>query len=381
MVTGVQAAESEQSLVEAQDYLRSAEPKVLRRKLRAREQGTPKIPWLVAEPMDSLSDVFAPPTPPSDFSVVAADGSFIPPDRHSPMCYYVLNVGYAMLTYGRASDATLGAEVKFCHSEDDLYFDPQDKRIPMEGRRLGIRMDVDELLGLLNAASQGESPTVAVRDGSLILWQLQSKDEDRGFCQHYLEKYLAALDAFRQQDIPIVSYISLPGSHDVANSLRLMLCDRASGGCSRCAQETSEQRLCRFMGSVLDHTLFQGLLDPGERSDIFASQSEILTRYRDHRIQFFYLNVGGEVARIEAPAWVMQDRGMLELVHGVIYDQCRRGGGYPPYPPALIEAHEQAVISVADRRAVEDIVEQAVTAQGIFYLRSAKDRSKRSRGV
>jgi hypothetical protein len=47
----------------------------------------------------------------------------------------------------------------------------------------------------------------------------------------------------------------------------------------------------------------------------------------------------------------------------------------------LIEAHEQAVISTGDRQAVENMVEQALADKGIFYVRSAKDRSKRSRGV
>jgi len=159
-----------------------------------------------------------------------------------------------------------------------------------------------------------------------------------------------------------------------------MLCDYASG-CTRCPQDTADRRLCRMIGNVWDRQLFWGLLGRGERSDVFQSQSAILSHYGKHTIQFFYLNVGGEVARIEAPQWVLQDREMIDLVHGVVFDQCRRSGQYPPYPPALIEAHEQAVISTADRQAVEGLVERALAAQGIFYMRSAKDRSKRSRGV
>jgi hypothetical protein len=72
---------------------------------------------------------------------------------------------------------------------------------------------------------------------------------------------------------------------------------------------------------------------------------------------------------------------MLDLVHATIYDQCGRSGQHPPYPPVLIEAHEQAVISTGDRRMVEEMVERALAAQGIFYMRSAKDLSKKRRGV
>jgi hypothetical protein len=377
MVVDVPNITSDQQLVEAQDYLKRADPRVLQRKLQQRERGR-KIPWLVAQPIDTLAGTFPVPALPTDFSVVASDGSVIPPDRHSPVRYYVLNTGYAVLTYGRAPDAVLDSEEQFCFAEDELYFEPQGKRIPIEGTRLGIRMGVEELFGLLAAAAKAPRPIVAVRDGSLILWNLQSEDTD--LQKQYLSGFLGTLDRFCEADIPVTSYISFPGSHDVGNSLRLMLCDYPSG-CTRCPQETDEQRLCRLIGNVWDRQLFQGLLRRGERSDIFQSQSAILSRYGKHTIQFFYLNVGGEIARVEAPQWVMQDRETLDLVHGVVFDQCRRSGQYPPYPPALIEAHEQAVISTADRQAVEDMVEQVLAAKGIFYIRSAKDRSKRSRGV
>jgi len=131
----------------------------------------------------------------------------------------------------------------------------------------------------------------------------------------------------------------------------------------------------------LDRQLFEGLLQEGWRSDVFESTSAILEHYGSHRIQFFYLNVGGEIVRIEAPQWVMRDGRMLDLVHALIYDQCQRSPDYPPYPPALQEAHEQAVIATAERRLVEELVERALAEQGIVYARSAKDRSKRRRGV
>ena len=86
--------------------------------------------------------------------------------------------------------------------------------------------------------------------------------------------------------------------------------------------------------------------------------------------------MGGEVVRIEAPQWVMRDGKMVDLLHALVHDQCWRSPDYPPYPPALQEAHEQAVITTAERRLVEELAER-----GIVYARSAKDRSKRRRGV
>jgi hypothetical protein len=135
------------------------------------------------------------------------------------------------------------------------------------------------------------------------------------------------------------------------------------------------------MGLIRDRHIFEGLLEPGQRSDVFQSQSAILSDYRGHQIQFFYINVGGEISRVEAPQWVMSDPELVDLVHSTVYDQCRRSSQYPPYPSVLIEAHEQAVISTEDRRMVEVLVEQALAARGIYYMRSAKDASKKSRGV
>jgi hypothetical protein len=132
---------------------------------------------------------------------------------------------------------------------------------------------------------------------------------------------------------------------------------------------------------VYDYQAFD-FLEAGERSDIFESSSQILEGYgKEQRIQFFYLNVGGEIARIEAPQWVMGDETLLNLVHAVVYDQCQRSGAYPPYPPVLQEAHEQAVINTSDRRLIEQLVEEALQRQGIVYVRGAKDRSKRVRTI
>jgi hypothetical protein len=122
-------------------------------------------------------------------------------------------------------------------------------------------------------------------------------------------------------------------------------------------------------------------LDTGQRSELFASSSQILEQYGEHRIDFFYLNVGGEIARVEVPQWVRTNPDWLHFVHGAIVDQCRRSPGFPPYPPALQEAHEQAVITVTDRRVVEEMMERAMGQHGQKWVRSAKDDSKRRRGV
>ena len=158
----------------------------------------------------------------------------------------------------------------------------------------------------------------------------------------------------------------------MVNALRVWLCPTETRDCQRCSLSDELRKLCTYLGTVRDRHLFAGLLLEGERSEVFESSSAILEKYQDHRIRFFYVDVGGEIARLEAPAWVTEDEQMLNLLHAVVMDQCRRSGGYPSY---------QAVITTTDRRLVEQIVERALAEQGHPYVRSAKDRSKRTRAV
>jgi hypothetical protein len=147
--------------------------------------------------------------------------------------------------------------------------------------------------------------------------------------------------------------------------------------CDRCLRSPTVPP-CDALSGLLDRWLFEEVLGEGERSALFRSSHAILERYGPHHIWFCYLNVGQEIVRLEVPEWVAEDEEMCGLVQALVYDQCQRGQGYPP---ALQEAHEAAVISAADRRAVERLIEETLARQGIPYRRSQKDASKRRRGV
>lgn len=376
MAAAFVAEERGDLLRKARELLRTVDAEELRAKVRERRG---KFPWLVAIPVHTLSQTFAPPLPPTDFSVIASDGSSIPPDRHSSLRYYVVNTGHAVLTYGSQPNADLDSEGQLYFEDADLYISPDGRRIPIEGARLGVKMQVAELQAALKAVQMATDPMVVLRDGSLILWPLQNEEKD--VKEEFLGQFLKYLDGFRAASVPVVGYVSFTGSHDVVNVLRVSLCQDDPSDCEHCSLPKEQQALCRFLGTAWDRQLFEGVLSLGERSDVFESTSAILEHYGGHRIQFFYLNVGGEVVRIEAPQWVMRDGRMLDLVHALLCDQCQRSPDYPPYPPALQEAHEQAVITTAEGRLVEELVERALAERGRPYPRSAKDRSKRRRGV
>jgi hypothetical protein len=379
MIAHSQAQSIADQMQAACDLLRTTESARLRQVLRERERSD-RIPWLVATPRGEIGarhTVGSLPVP--DFSVLASDGSSIPPDRHSPLRFFLINVGLALLTYGRQPEAHLWARGRFASDQGDIYIRTEGRRIPLEGARLGLQMALDELLALGDAAQDraSNSPLVALRDGSLIFWALQSEEE--GVVSHFLPQMLDCLGRFRMAGIPIGSFISYPGAQDVANTLRLLICGRDPRNCGQCAGASGDERsLCRAVADFRDQALFARHLRPGERSTIFDSSSSILDRYGDQRVQFVYLHTGEEIARLEAPQWVMEDETMREFLLAAVMDQCRKGRGYPV---ALIEAHEQAVITTGERYLVEQMVEETLAGQGLVYTRSAKDRSKRERGI
>jgi hypothetical protein len=184
------------------------------------------------------------------------------------------------------------------------------------------------------------------------------------------------LNADRQ--LSLASYISFPRSTDVVNVLRVAVCPNSIPDCDTYCPPGKE-RDCDGLAGVRDRDLFMELLADGERSALFISPSKVVKEhYGDHRIYFFYLKSGDEIARVEIPQWVAENEGLLNLTHALTYDQCQRGGGYPV---ALSESHEQAVVSGADREYFWELVESSMIEGHLPDPVSAKSFSKRTRWV
>jgi hypothetical protein len=131
-------------------------------------------------------------------------------------------------------------------------------------------------------------------------------------------------------------------------------------------------------GAVLDRELFGELLvEPGQRSTLFYNL-ETAGAAPAREIAFFYLNTGEEIARIEVPGWVSGSAERLQLAYALVWDQARRGYGYPV---ALAEAHEQAVVGFDERAEFWYLLEEALVSLGLAPALSAKNRAKRLRAV
>ena len=347
---------------------------------------TARTSWLLARPEAVFQATAAAPDPPADYTVVASDGSFILPDRHSLARFFVINIGKVVLRYGSSPFAEIDAEPSMFFREEELFVPDHIRRIPVNGAVLGFKRAAEELTSVASVAVAQQGPTIALQDGTLILWGLESQLGP--VIDWVLEPYLDALQLLREHSIPVASYISFPASSDVINSVRVAVCDYPLHGravnCDHCRSRIATENhtpACDFVPNAGDRTLFEHVmrLQPGERSQVFGSTSTVLDFYgADHKIFFFYLNSGTEIGRVEIPRWVAQDSHLLDLAHAAIYEQCTLGRGYPS---ALQEAHEIAAIRPDERKAVELLVEEALARRGLAYRISGKAESKRGRFV
>jgi len=356
----------------------------LRRKIR-----DSRTTWLTAGITGQLAGRFQSPPCPPDFAVIATDGSHIGIDRHSPARCYLINIGSATLRYGQQPHAALHSQpALYSNKEDLIIVDPQSSaEQPIEGELLGAKRMVAECLALADLGEElsPELPSIALVDGTLVMWGFAGRAYYEYVRTELLRNgFLHALDSIRdlsrRTGLALASYISLPRSPEVVNTLRIALCPYEPPDCDRhCPRNSSSvQRACDAVAGVRDRDIFHALLEPGDRSATFVSRSSVVQDYyQDHEIRFFYLKADDEIARVEYPRWV-EETGNLDLAHAMILDQCRRGHGYPV---ALSEAHEQAVLTSPDREQFRHLVELTLNEHRLPTFTSEKNRSKRTRWI
>ena len=380
------AQERERGLPRLQAALREAGDR-LRNSGAAWEQTQEKIAqsrtsWLLADWTEPPDNIYDAPARPPVHTVLAADGSQIVSERHDICQCYLLNIGLIALRYGNGERATLTSRPTLAFPDDDLLNVSEGDQATIAGKRLALRRLLAELAGLVEMM-QGDIPTLALSDGTLILWMLETETDD--FRARTLDQFQEHLAAARNCGTPLVGYISQPQSRDVVNALRVHACPKETANCDRYCPNPNKPRQpaqappCAYPDRIQDHELFASLLEPGQRSAVFRSRSKIFSQYRpDNHIHFFYLHTGREVARVEFPAWVSDAPALLSLTHALCYDQARKGDGYPI---ALAEAHEQAVVRAAEKAVFFQMMQRALVATGQTVAITQKALSKRSRRV
>ena len=342
--------------------------------------------WLLAGLKEDIGSHKAPAPLPSDFCVVGCDGSHIDVDRHHSERLFLFNMGVVYLCYGSSPEAEfISSPTLYFGDEQQNIRSPQGQQVAIEGPLLGIKRGVEECRTLADCVSSINEglPVLGLLDGSLIMWGLVGQRYEDFVIKSLLDEgLLKQFDRFyglnQTSPAALASYISFPRSADVTNLLRLEICPYDPVDCDSHCQGKMEGSPCDEIAGIIDRALFGELLGNKERSPVFFSTSSINERYGMHKVCFFYLKMEEEVARVEVPQWVADNETLLDLTHAIIIDQCDKGFGYPV---CLSEAHEQAVVTAADREQFWDLVERVLQADNITSQRSLKQRSKRVRWI
>jgi len=306
----------------------------------------------VDEPLDTVVPI---PDLPEIFTVMAADGSQINPSRHVRVAFCVINVGLIKMVRGSGMTPEIYTQSQLL--DYDSLFTPSGVLIS-EGM-VALKRDLREREALADLAENLLLPAISMTDGPLELYR--EPQETKEF-EKTLDRYLGVLKRLHEQGLMTLGYVDKPGSSLLGQLLELVeMSDEEL--------EAYNQRQRKFAG-VNDVNLLSDLLvNPGDRSAIFAIYSDTARRFKDDlALHFFYLNVGKpgkpHLARVEIPAWVACDHALVGILQAVLTEQsCIMGSR--PYPYILHRAHEVAVVTLPEHQHVEEMIVAEFDRRGI----------------
>jgi hypothetical protein len=305
------------------------------------------------------------------YTVLAADGSQINPDRHAQVEYCVINVGAFAIYPGQPQPAREEKSSRLL-GPDELY--TVNGMVTEEF--VALTRDLSERTFLADLARSAPRPLITLTDGPLeLFWERETRGIDE--FRKLFEEYLDVLRELSELGVITAGYVDKPGSDLVIRMLELAT-----------LEELRQAGKVRPWMGVSDAGLFRELLAPGERSALFAIQSTAAQSFSGAlALHFFYLNVGLEgrpwIARVELPAWVAEDPAAVDLLHAALVGQSRILGSRP-YPYALHRAHEVAVVTLAEKEQLELMLVAELLRRGLplgekSNKQTAKDLPGRTR--
>ncbi len=361
-----EAIASRQRLENAQILLAQSQNKLTLLK-RLQEDWGDRFIFAAAIPVEALDTAINIDPSPESHTVFATDGSQISPSHHEIAYCYLINVGRIMLHYGQSLHPLLDSLPEVFYRPEDLYISK--KWGIRTDEWMGYRRGVSEVESLADMAcrwvlppgSHQNTPNLALMDGSLIYWFLEGLPSEAR--EKILTPILEACQKLETTKIPYIGYLSSPRSVEAVNFLRLQACPYNFPNCVvECGQQEAKNP-CQIIDPLRDATLWGTLLEPGQRGALWKSSSHILSLYPDSlRVYFCYVNVGTEIARVEFPAWLVENKPLFNQTLSIIFTQVNKGYGYPI---ALSEAHNQAVIKGGDRRRFFAFLEQEMIKAGL----------------
>jgi hypothetical protein len=328
---------------------------------------------------ESLASSHPQPDPVSEATLIAADGSQINPDRHSAVQFGLVNVGAIMMRVnsGEAPEISTQSELLF---GDDLL----PNGVPMSDGMVALKRDLAERMKLDELSKPIKGKVVAFTDGPIELWG--AKGDDPQSYADFVQRYLIILSRLQTRGVITAGYVDKPSADLVVRLLEIASAPVEWDGIPLNLREYHP------LIGVSDRWLFgereNPLLKPGHRSAVFGLQSGSEKKYTGVlSLHFFYLNVGTEghpwPVRVEIPKWVVDDSKKLDVLHGVLVEQCRMMGSRP-YPYLLHRAHETAVVKQEEKQQIEQLLTMELRRNNEdvddgSYKQSAKDLQGRTR--
>jgi len=330
-----------------------------------------------ALPIDeSLASSYPPPESVIQGTLIAADGSQINPDRHAAVQFGLVNVGAITMKLNSGEAPEIDTQSELFYGEELLP-----NGIPLSDGMVALRRDLAERekLDLLSKGIKGQ--VVTFTDGPIELWG--AKGDDAQSYADFVQKYLGVLSRLQSRGVITAGYVDKPSADLVIRLLEIAT-----------ATDEQRQKLREFhpLRGVSDRWLYgereNPLLPPRHRSAVFQIQSSSEKSYKGVlSLHFFYLNVGTEghpwPVRVEVPKWVVDDKEKLDLLHGVLVEQCRMMGSRP-YPYLLHRAHETAVVKNEEKQQIEQLLTMELRKNNEdvddgSYKQSAKDLPGKTR--
>jgi hypothetical protein len=300
---------------------------------------------------EDITAVFTAPAFSQDYTLLAADGSQVNPNRHDSIPFGVINIGVFRV------DSSMQTPPREIVETQLLNLDEITNEYGLVGEEvIALRRDLRERRKLAELAREIGGTVLALTDGPLELFRDPQGSPET---QNEFEQYISVLHELAALGTVTGGYVDRPGSDLVVRMLGIL--DPAS--------QDSGANSEKSLSPLSDAFLFRDRIPPLARSAIFAIHSRSAQSYPDETaLHFFYLNTGfpgkPSLARVEIPQWVAGDKDRVGLLHAVLLEQCGLLGGMP-YPYALHRSHEIALVTMLDKDQIEQMISREMIAQGM----------------
>ncbi|HEV2917125.1 MAG TPA: DNA double-strand break repair nuclease NurA [Candidatus Babeliales bacterium] len=291
------------------------------------------IPWPIPRWQHKLDATHTIETYAKPYTILSVDGSQIYPDRHMGISCYMINIGTMVIPYQLPLVPLIMESEPYIFTHAEAIGESHASISIVNAQRLELELQQGYSTAMRIKSIAPHEPLLLLFDGSLIFWHL----DDEHIKELFFVRYCTILQQLYDAGIICAWYISMPRTRDLMQLIKLALSDF----------NINNKEAYQMIEHYTDAALMQMHLSPNTYSTVFEHTGLLYMEYPAHvRPHFVYMHVGDEIARVEFPAWIVQDTTICTRLMQMVFDQVIKGQGYPV---ALAEAHEQAVIKGPDR--------------------------------